>query len=125
MSENEMNNRRAHSRVILEREGRIHHAQGAEQARIKNISVGGAGLQMEMRLPDGSDVTLEVSDLGRIPGRVIRQLEDGVAVKFTFSAEKEQELIQRIAALVARKRREQFQLVDGKTAGSNAGGNEG
>ena len=111
MTESDIDNRRAHRRVMIARQGRVHHSAGAARARIMNISVGGAGLQMDMRLPDGSDITLEVGDLGLIPARVIRQMEDGIAVKFTFSAEKEQALIERIAALVANKRREQFRLV--------------
>ncbi|WP_334128801.1 PilZ domain-containing protein [Sneathiella sp.] len=111
MTESNIDNRRAHRRVMIARQGRVHHSAGAARACIMNISAGGAGLQMDMRLPDGSDITLEVGDIGLIPARVIRQLEDGIAVKFTFSAEKEQALIARIAALVARKRREQFRLV--------------
>jgi len=48
-------------------------------ARIIDISLSGAGIATEHRLPDvGSMVTL-----GRIPGRVVRHLEDGFAIEFT------------------------------------------
>lgn len=116
MTEFEAENRRAHRRVVMTRETRIRHESDAHRARILNISAGGAGLQMEMRLPDGSEITLEIANIGLIPARVIRQIEDGVAVKFDFSEEKEQALIQRIVHLVARKKREQFQIISGDSA---------
>tara|TARA_R110002072_G_scaffold34317_2_gene102793 strand:+ start:750 stop:1112 length:363 start_codon:yes stop_codon:yes gene_type:complete len=119
MSECEKENRRAHRRIAMSREGRIHHFAGDAPARILDISAGGAGLQMEMRLPDGTEMTLEIDNIGLIPARIVRQMQEGVAVKFEFSAEKEQELIRRIAHLVARKRREAFHIV-GDTPASPA-----
>jgi len=104
-------NRRAHRRVVMEKDTRIRHGGGAARARILNISAGGAGLQMEMRLPDATEITVEIDNIGLIPARIVRQLKDGVAVRFEFSEEKEQQLIQQIAGIVARKRREQFHIV--------------
>ena len=104
-------NRRVHRRVVMEKDTRICHGGGAARARILNISAGGAGLQMEMRLPDSTEITVEIENIGLIPARIVRQMADGVAVKFEFSEEKEQQLIRQIADLVARKRREQFHVV--------------
>ncbi len=46
--------------------------------RIIDISLSGAGIATEHRPDVGSLVTL-----GKIPGRVVRHLEDGFAIEFT------------------------------------------
>ena len=46
--------------------------------RIIDISLSGAGIATEQRPEVGSLVTL-----GKIPGRVVRHLEDGFAIEFT------------------------------------------
>jgi hypothetical protein len=112
MTTTDNENRRAHRRVVMERESNVAHEGGRLPARILNISLGGAGLQMDMRLPDATEITLEIENIGLIPARIVRQMEEGVAVKFEFSEEKEQALIRGISHLLARKRREQFHIVN-------------
>lgn len=104
-------NRRAHRRIVMAGETEVTHDGGRLPARILNISLGGAGLQMDMRLPDATEISVEIENIGLIPARIVRQMEDGVGIKFEFSEEKEQALIRQIANLVARKRRAQFYVV--------------
>lgn len=112
MTASDIENRRAHRRVELARETEIAHDGGRLHARILNISLGGAGLQMDMRLSDATEITLEIENVGIIPARIVRQMENGVGVKFAFSEEKEQALIQKISGLLAKKRRERFHVVN-------------
>ena len=111
MTQMQVDNRRAHRRIVMGSDTRIVHDGDPHRARILNISVGGAGLLMEMRLPDATEITIEIEDIGIFPARVVRQMKNVVGVKFEFSEEKEQILIQKIANLLARKRREQFRIV--------------
>ncbi|MEX1034843.1 MAG: PilZ domain-containing protein [Sneathiella sp.] len=104
-------NRRAYRRASLIQKTRIRHDGEAYSGRILNISVGGAGLQMEVRLPDATEITVEIEDIGMIPARIVRQMDDGVGVEFTFSPEKEQMFIRQIARIIAEKRREKFYVV--------------
>ncbi|MCF8469052.1 MAG: PilZ domain-containing protein [Sneathiella sp.] len=104
-------NRRAHRRVLVSNGATITHDGDQHCARILNISAGGAGLQMEVRLPDATEITVEIDDVGFIPARIVRQMEGGVGVKFEISVEKERLFVEQIARIVTRKRREQFHLV--------------
>ena len=105
-------NRRAHRRVRIGQDTDITLDGDRHPARIHNISLGGAGLQLDMRLPDATEISIEIENIGIIPARIVRQMENGVGVKFEFSEEKEQALIRKIAGLVARKRRERFHVVN-------------
>ena len=104
-------NRRAHRRSALVQQTRVRHDGGEQPGRILNISAGGAGLQMEVRLPDQTEITVEIENIGIIPAQVVRQMKDGVGVKFTFSPEREQMFIRQISKLIAEKRREQLYVI--------------
>ena len=104
-------NRRAHRRSVIVQKTRVRHDGGEETGRILNISAGGAGLQLEVRLPEQTEITVEIDNIGIVPAQVVRQMQDGVGVKFTFSPEREQMFIRQITKLVAEKRREQFFVV--------------
>lgn len=112
MDQLDLDNRRAHQRVIYSGNVTVTHDGDAHAARILNISAGGAGLQMNVRLPDSTHISVEIADLGLVPAEIVRQTGDGVGVKFLLSPEKEQEFIRQIARIVALKRREQFRLVN-------------
>ncbi|WP_373089975.1 PilZ domain-containing protein [Sneathiella sp.] len=105
-------NRRAHTRIVHEGAAILTHDGDKHIARILNISVGGAGLQMDVRLPDSTEISVEIEDFGLIPARIVRQTDTGgVGVKFEISEEREQQFIRQIARVVAEKRRQNFHIV--------------
>ncbi len=71
--------RRHGRRVPLNPSGRLILPNGVNlTCRIIDVSESGAGVATDQRPPIGSLVTL-----GKIPGRVVRHLEEGFAIEFT------------------------------------------
>lgn len=62
--------------VILKREGR---SEGVP-ARLIDVSMSGAAVSVESRMPIGTGVSL-----GRTPGKVVRHFQGGIAVEFFLS----------------------------------------
>lgn len=73
---------RRHPRVSIRSAVRAVQDDSTYEGRIKDISVGGAAVQMEGDLDDERMVELHIEDLARVTGQVARPLEDGFA--FTF-----------------------------------------
>jgi hypothetical protein len=71
---------RRHGRIVPRNPiGRLILPNGVNlTCRILDVSASGAGIASEERPPLGTLVTL-----GKVPGRVVRHLEDGFAVEFT------------------------------------------
>src|SRR5262245_53863738 len=71
---------RRHGRIVpRDQNARLTLASGAVvNVRIIDISLSGAGIATAQRPEVGSQIML-----GKIPGRVVRQLEEGFAVEFT------------------------------------------
>lgn len=69
---------RAHERVELDREARCVFADGSEQAcRVVDLSLSGAAIAIAPRPGLGAEVVI-----GRMRGRVVRHLPNGVAIQF-------------------------------------------
>lgn len=99
-------NRRAHRRVLVSNSTSISHDGDQYQAKVLNISAGGAGISLDVRLADKSRISVNVENFGIIPARVVRQMRNGVGVKFDMSEEKEQAFIKQVTKIVTQKRLE-------------------
>ncbi|USG60026.1 PilZ domain-containing protein [Sneathiella marina] len=100
-------NRRAHRRVLVSNMTTVSHEGDQYQAKVLNISAGGAGISLDVRLADQSRISVNVENFGIIPARVVRQMRDGIGVKFEMSEEKEQAFIRQVTKIVSKKRLEQ------------------
>ena len=98
-------NRRQHKRILISSPTKV--AAGADEysGRILNISAGGAGIQLDVQLKDHSQIKVNIQDLGMIPATVVRKMQDGVAVKFQLSEEKEQKFIEMVENIIQEKRK--------------------
>ncbi|MBE7636971.1 hypothetical protein GUA87_08960 [Sneathiella sp. P13V-1] len=97
-------NRRQHKRILVSSPTKVQSGDNEYSGRILNISAGGAGIQMDVQLHDNSQITVNIDDVGMIPAKVVRNLQDGVAVKFMLSEEKEQQFIRMVEGIVAKSR---------------------
>ncbi|GLQ07611.1 PilZ domain-containing protein [Sneathiella chinensis] len=100
-------NRRSHKRILVSSPTTIQAESGHHPGKILNISAGGAGIELDVELADQTRITVNIDDMGFIPARVVRQMKDGVGVRFEISADKEERFIQQITRIVEKKRQEQ------------------
>lgn len=108
MTEQTINNRRKHRRVFFSQPTRVELDGAEHEGRILNVSAGGAGIMLDVQLPDNTRLAVEIENVGMIPGKVVRQLNEGIAIKFELSKEKEQTFIKQIMKIVDEKRQEQI-----------------
>jgi PilZ domain len=98
-------NRREHTRVLVSGEATVVSGDTEYNGRILNISAGGAGIDLDVQLSDNTQVTVNIEDMGLIPARVVRNMKDGVGVKFEITKEKEERFVRQISEIVEQKRR--------------------
>lgn len=106
MSETNADNRREYRRILVSNPTTVESDDGSYSARILNISAGGAGIQMDVRLLDQTKLTVNIENIGMIPAKVVRQMQNGVGVKFEISEEKERRFIKKITEIVDKRRLE-------------------
>lgn len=99
-------NRREHKRVLVSNATTVATDTEEYRGRILNISAGGAGISMDVHLLDDTRITVNIDNVGIVPAKVVRQMKDGVGVKFELSAEKERQFVERISKIVEQKRKE-------------------
>ena len=75
------------------RSGEVEHEH---EGRLKDVSGGGALLDLGVPLENDVFVELHVEGLGRLPGRVVRGRENEIAVKFTIGEEEEERIARKI-----------------------------
>lgn len=102
-------NRREHKRIIVSKPAVVKSGEAEYNGKILNISAGGAGISLDVQLKDNSRITVNIENMGMIPARVVRSMQDGVAVKFELSEEKEQKFIEQITHIVEMKRNAESQ----------------
>ena len=107
MTSDTAENRREHRRILVSNPTTVTTGDGEIPGRILNISAGGAGIRMDVQLMDNTRITVNIENFGVVPAKVVRQMQDGVAVKFELSAEKEKRFIQQITEIVEKKRQEE------------------
>jgi PilZ domain len=108
MLNHHIKNRRSHRRVIVSNSTTISHQEDSYEAKILNISAGGAGICLEVRLANQSLVSVNVENFGIFPARIIRQMQNGVAVKFEMSEQKENKFIELVTSIILQKRQEKL-----------------
>ncbi|WP_233356026.1 PilZ domain-containing protein [Henriciella aquimarina] len=112
--------RRANVRVDLSLNGRF-LSEGADDHGLltRNISCGGAELISRIKPDMQSKLICYLDDLGRLEAEVVRQTEQGFAVKFLVTARKRDKLADRLTWLSNYK---QLGLDDEREAPRYAGG---
>ncbi|MDP6787940.1 MAG: PilZ domain-containing protein [Rhodospirillales bacterium] len=93
---NKPGDKRRHPRYRLE--GRVRARVGGEEheGRLKNVSGGGALIDMPEPLENDLFVELHLEGLGRLPGRVVRGRENEIAVKFTVDEDEEKRIAMKL-----------------------------
>lgn len=110
---------RRHYRVDLKLNGRFMH-DGVDHTFItQNISCGGARLEAVSVPENGTKVVCYFDDLGRVAGEVVRQTEDGFAIRFHAPKHKQDKLADRLVWLLNHKR---YNLQDERSAPRKAAG---
>lgn len=90
--------RRQHDRFIIRKRVEVATATETFNGVLRDISVGGAAIQVRAPLYEANIISLDISDLGAYDGQVLRSLdEDLVAVEFETT---EQQTIDLAAKLV-------------------------
>lgn len=69
--DNQSDNRR-HPRHEIPLEGTLHSRGQALPCRVRNISTGGALVEVQTNLRPGQAIDVEVPELGKMAGRVVR-----------------------------------------------------
>ncbi|MBL4908359.1 MAG: PilZ domain-containing protein [Sneathiella sp.] len=106
MTNSATDNRREHRRILVSKPATVTKGSLEYSGKILNISAGGAGIRLDVQLLDNTQITVNIDNVGTIPAKVVRQMQDGVGVKFDLSEEKEQRFIQQITEIVEKKRKE-------------------
>jgi len=92
--------RRRQTRYKLDRPVTIRDDSDEQHtARISDISTGGAAVSAiddETSFDEDQHLELELDDFGRLPGNVVRTLDDGFAMAFDLDDEGEENLISEI-----------------------------
>lgn len=70
--------------------------------QITNASAGGLAVKALVRVEPNERIVLYVDALGRIEGEVVRQFEDGFALRLTASAYKREKIVNQLTWLVNR-----------------------
>ena len=93
---NGIGDKRRHPRYPLK--GRVRARTGAveREGRLKDVSGGGALLDLGQPLRNDLFVELHLEGLGRLPGRVVRGRENEIAVKFTLDEEEEMRIARKL-----------------------------
>ena len=97
-------NKREHQRYAIDRGVDIYDGERRRTARLKDISGGGAAVTPDDNgdvedddgLQAGRYVDLDVEDMGYYGAEVIRELEEGYAVRFDMDDDERGELITEI-----------------------------
>jgi hypothetical protein len=90
--------RRLHDRFIIRKRVAVSTATKTYDGILRDISVGGAAIQVRAPLYEANVITVDINDLGEFDGQVLRSLdEDLVAIEFEVT---EQQTIDLAAKLV-------------------------
>lgn len=73
---------------------------------LKDISAGGASVDLGMQAVKGKPVALEIEDMEPLEGRIARTFDDGFAVEFDLDEDDEDRLIADLTVIRNSLRRE-------------------
>lgn len=85
--------RRRHPRVSLSKPARAKSGDEERDALVRDISAGGAALEVEVDWENGDYAEINIDDLSPLGGYVTRTFDDGVAVEFDLDEEEEDRLL--------------------------------
>lgn len=85
--------RRRHPRVSISRPAHAKSGDDEREALVRDISAGGAALEVEADWEDGDYTEINIDDLSPLGGYVTRTFDDGVAVEFDLDEEEEDRLL--------------------------------
>ncbi len=88
-----LGNRRRYERFEVDVVAEAEFAGRSEPARVRNLSLGGAMMDLAINLAAGAGVALRVADVEReLRSEVVRVTEDGTQLRFTIDNEAAEEL---------------------------------
>ena len=80
---------RRHPRVRVDKSVRAVQRNNSFDGRIKDLSRGGAAVQMDGVLDDESLVELHFDDMAKVTGQLARPLDDGFALAFEIDEDED------------------------------------
>ncbi len=92
-------NRRRHRRTAVTRPVRAKSGSREHLGATKDISVGGAALELDGKLEDEDLVELDIENMSPVSGRVARWFDDGFAIEFDIGEDEEARLLAEIAQI--------------------------
>ena len=94
--------RRRQTRYKVDKPVTIRHGEDEHAGRLSDISSGGAAVNAvddDTVFDEDQSLELELDDFGRLPGNVVRTLDDGFAMAFDLDEEGEEQLITEITGI--------------------------
>ena len=91
--------KRRHPRHTLKRGVRAASEIAMAEGNIVDISAGGAAIEIKSNFEAKEEVELEIEDLGKFGGSVVRAFADGIAVEFDMEDEDEDQLLSKLEQL--------------------------
>jgi hypothetical protein len=88
--------KRRHPRFPIKGRVRAWSGDVEYEGRLKDVSGGGALLDLGQPFENDLFVELHHEGLGRLPGRVVRGSENEIAVKFTVAEDEERRIAEKI-----------------------------
>jgi hypothetical protein len=92
--------RRRYKRLAISRPVGLKLDQEPHDARIADVSAGGAKISTELRPPCGQVVLIQNAGLGDLPAVVLRHEPDSIAVQFELYDYEKNRLIEALATLL-------------------------
>ena len=97
--EREQSEKRRHRRVAVSKSVQAKTESRQYDGSVRDISAGGAALNVEAEVEHESEVELDIEDLGPLLGTVARLYDDGFAVEFDLDEEEEERLLTELTDL--------------------------
>ena len=98
-------NRRRHVRCTVYEPCIARVDSGEYVGAVVNMSVGGAAIQLEVQLeiqpPAGTPLLLYIERIGRLRTKIVRPINDGVAVEFGIDHRKDRDLVAGLARVLS------------------------
>lgn len=90
--------RRKHPRYEIRKSVQVHAQDQVHEGTLRDVSVGGAAVELRAQLAEKSQVRMEIEELGEYPATVVRRISERV-VAFEFSIN--EAMAVRLAARIA------------------------
>ncbi len=88
--------KRRHQRVNVAKTVRAKSGDEEREGLVRDISAGGAALEIEADWEDGAFAEVDIDDLVSVSGHVTRTFDDGFAIEFDLDEEEEDRLLSEV-----------------------------